>query len=408
VSFRLQPLTPEGAHLCSLIAENSDYISEQAAIADVEQVVSKPAFDRLGETGISAAFVPKELGGLGLSSANDWAVAISRLAHADASVAIALNMHLGVSRGMSQGWRQMQAAGMTPPDGLVAQLEAIVAGDMLICATATEPGTDNLHPFTEAVATDDGYVINGHKMFVTMSPIATHLAMNLRMRNAEGDHIVSTIMPRDTPGLIPQNDWDALGMRSSGSQSVKFENCQVDAGAIRRVGPWGVWTLPVITNRTTGNLCLVAAFMGAAERAMEITLDALKEGKQGGTRDKPRGGVIHMVAEMEIDLATCQALMARACTLLDEYLALPKPTLTEAHEILKDYQSAKWVINDKAIQIVNKAMDLVGGRSFMAGHPLARLYRDVRAGPFMQPFSRPEARDYVGRVMLGELPNTDS
>ena len=71
---------------------------------------------------------------------------------------------------------------------------------------------------------------------------------------------------------------------------------------------------------------------------------------------------------------------------------------------MKDYQLAKWVVNRGAIEIVGKAMDVVGGASFMAGHPLARLYRDVRAGPFMQPYSPSEAREYIGKVALGLLP----
>ena len=72
---------------------------------------------------------------------------------------------------------------------------------------------------------------------------------------------------------------------------------------------------------------------------------------------------------------------------------------------MRDYQCAKWTVNQNAIQIASRAMDVCGGSSFMSRHELSRLYRDVRAGPFMQPFSPTEAREYVGRIALGLYPD---
>ena len=71
---------------------------------------------------------------------------------------------------------------------------------------------------------------------------------------------------------------------------------------------------------------------------------------------------------------------------------------------MRDYQCAKWVVNQNAIRIVSQAMDVCGGGAFMSRHELSRLYRDVRAGPFMQPFSPTEARAYVGQIALGMPP----
>ena len=56
------------------------------------------------------------------------------------------------------------------------------------------------------------------------------------------------------------------------------------------------------------------------------------------------------------------------------------------------------------IRIVSLSMDLCGGGAFMSQHELSRLYRDVRAGPFMQPFSPLETREYVGQVGFGLYP----
>ena len=119
-------------------------------------------------------------------------------------------------------------------------------------------------------------------------------------------------------------------------------------------------------------------------------------------------GVQQTVGEMEIELARCRSILQQAGIGVDEWLASAEenpPTLESAHQLMKDYQCAKWVVNRGAIDIVDKAMDLVGGGGFMNSHPLARLYRDVRAGPFMQPHSPTELRGYVGQVALGLLPD---
>ena len=111
------------------------------------------------------------------------------------------------------------------------------------------------------------------------------------------------------------------------------------------------------------------------------------------------------VGEMEIELAKCRSILRSAGMGADDWLvdAVAKPPTEEsAHHLMKDYQSAKWVVNRGAIEIVDKALDLVGGGGFMNNH---RLYRDVRAGPFMQPLSPTELRGYIGQVVLGLYPD---
>ena len=95
---------------------------------------------------------------------------------------------------------------------------------------------------------------------------------------------------------------------------------------------------------------------------------------------------------------------------MDEYFAHhsgegPAATMEDAHHLMLDYQAAKWTVNRGAIGIVSKAMDLLGGSGYTNSHVLARLYRDVRAGPFMQPFGVTELRRYVGQVTMGTFPD---
>ena len=160
----------------------------------------------------------------------------------------------------------------------------------------------------------------------------------------------------------------------------------------------------MLVNRTLANVPLVGAFLGIAETAMALAVEGCKKAEDTASRP----GVANALAEMEILLATSQSILGRHGEDLDRFMRETNggadATYEQGHEIMKDYQSAKWVVNRNAIDIVSRAMDLSGGGGFMARNPLSRLYRDVRAGPFMQPHSPIDARDYVGNVLLGTYP----
>ncbi len=205
MSFEMRAKTEAGAVFAEAAGRLIPDFRSRASVADREGKMCEENFKALQQTKVAAAFVPKALGGFGVESVHDWLLGIATLARGDGSTAIAINMHLGVSRGMALGYYDAIARGREA-ERVAKPLIAIVEGKMLICATATERGTDNLHPLTLATQTDDGWQINGHKMFVTMSPIATHVAMNLRMKDDDGDHLATTMMPIDTPGVLQQGD----------------------------------------------------------------------------------------------------------------------------------------------------------------------------------------------------------
>jgi alkylation response protein AidB-like acyl-CoA dehydrogenase len=97
-------------------------------------------------------------------------------------------------------------------------------------------------------------------------------------------------------------------------------------------------------------------------------------------------------------------MLARTATAADAFFGqhpAGRVPLDELHALMKDFQCTKWFVNRKAIEIVDRALTASGGAGYLNTSPLARLYRDVRAGPFMQLFSPNEAFEYIGKVTLG-------
>ncbi len=403
MSYAIRPASTAGARIVGAAGELIESFRARADAADRANEICRDNYADMQQAGIAAAFVPEELGGAGLRSMHDWIVTIATLAKGDGSAAIAISMHLSATRGLAAIYRASEA-GSPARRRARALLAGVAAREILICSTTTERGTDNLHPLTEARASGEGWRLEGTKHFVTMSPLATHVATNVRLRDDAGDHIANVLLAMATVGVVQQGDWDALGMRASGSQSVRFENCPVPHDALRKIGPWGRWSTPVLVNRTLANVPLVGAFLGIAEAAFDLALAG--QAKMSGAATRP--GVPNALAEMEIKLAGAQSILARLGGRLDEFMVASEggatATYEQGHELMKDYQSAKWVVNRYAIDIVSQAMDLSGGGGFLARNPLSRLYRDVRAGPFMQPHSPIDARDYIGKVLLGDFP----
>jgi alkylation response protein AidB-like acyl-CoA dehydrogenase len=283
-----------------------------------------------------------------------------------------------------------------------------------MCACVSEAGTDILHPQLDATKTEGGWLLNGRKIFATMSPAAQLLDISFHFRDAQGgERLAMASMPRDSAGLEIKNNWDALGMRASGSHDVTFTNCFVPDTALLDLGMWGGWSEPYLTGNLIIAIGLTGVFLGLAEAARDLTVEGVKTRRKGpsGQTLAERYSIQHLIAEIEIDLAASRAILGRTAMTADAFFSRQPAEgipLHELHELMKDFQCAKWFVNRKAIDIVDRALTASGGAGYLSRHPLSRLYRDVRAGPFMQPFSPNEAFEYIGKVTLGLDPKLDS
>ena len=231
-----------------------------------------------------------------------------------------------------------------------------------------------------------------------MSPAATTLLVAVRFDGRSGEERYGyALVAADTPGVTVEDDWDALGMRASGSNSVTLEEVDVPEGALR--GGFRVGDVPAYMRRNlTAGLFHASSSLGIAEGAVRTVTATLQ--KRGAADSRSR----MLVAENAVDLAACRAMLDRAARLVEEHdregdEAAGADALVA---LFAEAQAAKAFVNEVATRIVDRALALSGGAGYLNGSPLARAYRDVRAGAFMHPLGANRAYDLLADVGLGK------
>jgi alkylation response protein AidB-like acyl-CoA dehydrogenase len=406
MDFALQPHTASGKRFVALAEQHAADFATRADQHDLEGSFPFENIEAMQRSGVMAACVPEELGGLGIESLYDAILGVSRLGRGDGSSAIGTAMHLLSCWMITRGWRAAVFRGDTSQaDGAQALLGRVRSGAVVLCSPQSEPGTDMLHPLVEATKVDNGWHLNGRKIFGTLSPAATLLAIGCRVADAQGGfRRANAMVVGGSVGMDIKNNWNALGMRASGSHDIVFQDCFVPDAALREDGPWGEWSERSLSGQIAFNIGLVGAFLGIAEAAQGLIAGMVATRHRGGRPLAERSSVQRLIAEIEIDLAAARAMLARTAAAADAFFGLyPAGTapLNELHALMKDFQCTKWFVNRKAIEIVDRALTASGGAGYLNTNTLARLYRDVRAGPFMQAFSPNEAFEYIGKVALG-------
>ena len=400
--LQLTATTEPGHRLVALAEKLADEIRPRAAAHDRESTFPFESFDTLRRSGYFAAPIPDELGGLGVTSVHDVLVASSRLARGDAALTLGANMHLVFLLNVVRRWQIATAAGDERRSAAFAgTLEQVARDGTVFAAAGSEPAQDLTRPATTATRTDTGWTVSGHKVFCTMAPAADVLYTAVTYTAESGrDRYGYAMIPRGTQGVVVHDDWDALGMRASGSHSVSFEDVRLPPSALRGGFPVGDAVEYMERNLNAG-LFHAAAALGIAESAHTSAADRLARREEHDARTEM------LAAESLVDLSACRAVFSRAALLIDEHHArnpTAQGTADELTSLFGEAQTAKTFIGEAAVRIVDRALALSGGAGYLNGSPLARAYRDVRATAFMHPLGANRAYAFLGQVAVGRSP----
>jgi alkylation response protein AidB-like acyl-CoA dehydrogenase len=401
--IELTASTAPGERLVAIAEELAEDFAGRAAEHDRQGTYPFEAIEALKTARYFAAPIPVELGGLGVPSAHDLVVAASRLARGDASVAIGVNMHLVAVLNMERR-RQVALASLNNrrAGAFALSLEQIARRGVVLAAAISERGQDLTRPGTTASRTESGWRIDGRKMFCTMSPAATDLYVAVGYADDAGaERYAYAMVPIDAPGVVVHDDWDALGMRASGSNSVSLEGVELPEAGVRG-GFLAGDPLPYMERNLVSGLFHAASSLGIAESADATARHGIAGRINGDARPRMQ------VADNAVDLAASRGILSRAAALIDEHRSANPAsdgTPEELEALFAEAQAAKAFVNEASARVVERALALSGGAGYVNGSSLARAYRDVRAGSFMHPLGANRAYDYLGRAALGEEPS---
>ena len=349
----------------------------------------------LHASGLLALCVPEKYGGLG-ADFETYCLVAEQLARGSASTAFSYNMHALTMLMMGPCVSDLEL----PPEvrqrheELSAQRfrEVVEKGVFYgqphserVESGSPDPLAAGGRRFgTQAERVDGGYLVNGHKFFVSSSGAADYYATPALLM-ADGPWEARTLylaIPRDTPGVEFSGEWDPLGMRGTVSRDMILKDVWVPADA--DILPPGIFG-QLYRRRPHDFLGFSATYLGLMQAAYDFTIAYLTgqvPGAAGVREESPAGG--YAVAEMLFTLEAARALYYRAIS--EERLDPPVESIQRA-------RAANVQVQKGVVHLTGEAIRVCGGRAILKRFPLERYYRDARGSAVMRPWTQQTVLD---------------
>ncbi|MBX2835407.1 MAG: acyl-CoA dehydrogenase family protein [Gammaproteobacteria bacterium] len=248
---------------------------------------------------------------------------------------------------------------------------------------------------TTALRTDGGWLINGKKIFASLSghadyygALCTELADQHAMPSRANTMYVA--VPADAQGVRVEGDWDPLGMRGTVSRTLIFEDVFVDEEAL--LMPRGVY-FNAAQQWPHMFMTLTPAYMGIAQAAYDFTVSYLR-GELPGTPPIKR----RMYPTKQLAVAQMRIMLEQTKSIWFQSISEARPNPSQ--ESIMRAWSAQHTVMENANQLAQLAIRTCGGQAMLRSLHLERLYRDSRCGSLMLPWTAELCLDMIGKAAL--------
>lgn len=326
---------------------------------DAEGIFPLELIPRLARLGLWGMTVPPEYGGSGIDPVS-MALAVQALAWGDGGIALSVAAHNSLCTGHIVRF------------GTEAQkrtyLPRLASGEALGAWCLTEPGagSDAANLATRAVRRGDRWILSGTKVFVTQGSVAGVYVVMARTDPESGRRgITAFIVERETPGLRVGKHEDKLGMRSSDTAEVHFEDCEVpDSRVIGAPGEGYHQAMRVLEH---GRIGIGALALGLGRAALDASVAYARERRAFGRPIAEFQAIQWMLADTATELDAAELLVMEAADRAGRGL----PYRLHA-------SMAKLVASEAASRAAARAVQIHGGYGFIKDYPVERIYRDVK------------------------------
>lgn len=351
-------------------------IAPQAAEYDRTEQFPWENIGKMAKLGLMGVPIPEKYGGAELDTLS-YMLTIEELSKACAATGAILAIHTsaGIMPILLFGTEEQKQQYIPP----------LAQGEKIAAFALTEPGagSDVSRVSTTAVRTDNGYVLNGTKCFISNGGVAETYTVFASIDKTKGTRgITAFIVEKGTPGFSIGKKEAKMGIRASATTELVFDNCRIPLK--NRLGEEGQGFKIAMQVLDGARIGIGAQAVGIAQAAYEEALKYSKVREQFGKPISSLQAVAFMLADMAIQIEAARQLVYHAAALKDAGL----PYGQEA-------AMAKTFASDTAVKVALDAVQIMGGYGYSREYPVERMLRDAKITQIY------EGTNQIQRVVIG-------
>ncbi|WP_273523220.1 acyl-CoA dehydrogenase family protein [Rhodosalinus sediminis] len=345
-------------------AFGQEHIAPHAQAWERAGTIPRDLWPKVAELGLAGIYVSEEHGGSGLGRL-DAALVFEALAMACPSVGSFLSIH-NMCGGMIDTYGSEETKARWLP--ALCSMEKVFS----YCLTEPASGSDAAALRTRAEKTNEGYVLNGTKAFISGGSYSDAYVVMCRT-GAEGPKGISTVIVEDgTPGLSFGGLEEKMGWRAQPTAQVQFDDCLVPHENL--MGEEGRGFSYAMAGLDGGRLNIAASALGGAQAALDAALAYTGERTAFGQTLDRFQALQFKLAEMEVKLQSARTFLRQAAWKLDE----------KAPDATKFCAMAKLYVTDAAFEVANECLQLHGGYGYLADYGIEKIVRDLRVHQILE------------------------